>query len=242
MARSGRSRRPARADAGAGAGPGPEAGPTFGELLEAAGLVEQTARATRHVIDQSNAAALAHAGRTGAVVSCLDCTAPKACCTLTTSAYLHEAIPIAARLRREGRDTPALRDALRAAAHRMETTPASRYQAPCVFLDDGERCTVYEERPSVCGTHLVSSPAAACSDPTVASIVKLVGTLQDRAPPEIDAQLTMRAGLRPLDRSYRGALPRMVLLCLEAWPRRDYVSFLGERVLAAAHRFAAATR
>ena len=33
------------------------------------------------------------------------------------------------------------------------------------------------------------------------------------------------------------ALPRMVLLCLEAWHRRDYPTFLAERVLPAAHRF-----
>ena len=46
-----------------------------------------------------------------------------------------------------------------------------------------------------------------------------------------------RATLRPLGESYRGALPRMVLLCLEAWHRRDYATFLAERVLPASHRF-----
>jgi len=217
---------------------GPEAGPTFGELLARLGLVDKVGGVTRDLIARCNAAAAEHARARLTVVSCFECTEPKACCSLITGIHLYEAVPIAARLIGEGRDTPELRERLRAAAHRMETTRKADYQQPCVFLDGDQRCTVYQDRPSVCGTHLVSSPAAACSDPAVASVVKLVTPLQDQVPPELDARFTMDTGLRPLDVPYRGTLPRMVLLCLEAWPRRDYVTFLAERALPAYHRYA----
>ena len=221
---------------------GPEAGPTFGEMVEAAGLIGKTSHATRTIIGETNAAVVEHVRVHLQVVSCFDCTAPKACCSLTTSAYLYEAVPIVARLVREGRDTPELRERLRIAAHLMETTPKASYQRPCVFLGDGERCTIYEDRPSVCGTHLVSSPATACSDPSVANVSKLAGSLQDAVPPQLEEQFRIEAGLRRIDQRYRGVLPRMVLLCLEAWSRRDYVTFLAERGLGAAHRYLAAIR
>ncbi len=221
---------------------GPEAGPTFGELIEQLGLLENTSQATREIIARTTALCAEHARVHLTVVSCFDCTAPKACCSLITSAYLYEAVPIAARLIREGRDTPALREQLRTAAHLMETTPKAGYQRPCVFLGADERCTIYEDRPSVCGTHLVSSPPAACSDPAVTNVTKLVGPLQHTVPPLLEEQFCSEAGLRRIDQPYRGALPRIVLLCLEAWPRRDYVTFLAERSLPAAHRYTWATR
>ncbi len=220
---------------------GPEAGPTFGEMLEQRGLLANTSQATREIIARSTVLAVERSQVTLRAVSCLDCTAAKACCSLVTGAFLYEAVPIAARLIRDGRDTPELREQLRAAAHRMETTHRSRHQHPCVFLGTDERCTIYEDRPSVCGTHLVSSPPAACSDPA-ARIVKLVGPLQDTVPPQLEEQFCREAGLRRLDVRYRGALPRVVLLCLEAWPRRDYPTFLAERSLPAAHRYAWASR
>jgi Fe-S-cluster containining protein len=236
--RSSSKRRPAPDP---GAALGPEAGPTFGEVLAAEGMIEKVSRATRGIIAQSTDAAVERARVRLTVVSCMDCTAAKTCCSLVTSAYLYEAVPIAARLIAEGRDTPALRDVLKAAAHMMETTRTERYQRPCVFLDGDQRCTIYEDRPSVCGTHLVSSPPAACSDPS-ATVSKIVGPLQDTVPPQIEGEFCLQLGLRRIERPYRGALPRMVLLCLEAWSRRDYVTFLAERALPAAHRYAWATR
>ena len=221
---------------------GPEHGPTLGEVIERMDLVSKAGAATRELIARSNAAVDDDARVHLYVVSCYTCDAPKACCSLLTSAYLYEAIPIAARLRREGRDTPALRATLKQRAHAMETTRKADYQTPCLFLGDGERCTIYEDRPSVCGTHLVSSPASHCSDPTVDRVTKLATPFQSTVPVEVDELFRQEVGLRPLGETYRGAMPRMVLLVLEAWDRRDYPSFLADRVLAASHRFEQMTR
>ncbi|MBK9036790.1 MAG: YkgJ family cysteine cluster protein [Myxococcales bacterium] len=221
---------------------GPEHGPTFAEVIERSGLLEKTSSLTRDLIATTNAAVAENARIHLSVVSCYTCDAPKACCSLLTSAYLYEVVPIVARLIREGRDTPELRATLKARAHAMETTRKRDYATPCLFLGPGELCTIYEDRPSVCGTHLVSSPAAHCSDPTVERVTKLASETQRTVPPQVDEVFRQDAGLRPLGMTYRGALPRMVLLCLEAWHRRDYAAFLAERVLPASHRFEWAVR
>ena len=221
---------------------GPEHGPTFAEVLERSALLEQTSSATRKLIATNNGAAVESARVHLTVVSCFSCDAPKACCALLTSAFLYEAVPIVARLIREGRDTPELRAQLKARAHAMETTRKRDYATPCLFLGPGELCTIYEDRPSVCGTHLVSTPASHCSDPAVERITKLSHPAQSTVPPQVDEAFRQDAALRPIGMSYRGALPRMVLLCLEAWHRRDYAAFLAERVLPASHRFESAVR
>jgi hypothetical protein len=35
----------------------------------------------------------------------------------------------------------------------------------CVFLDEEDACSVYEERPATCRKHLVTTPAVLCADP-----------------------------------------------------------------------------
>lgn len=220
---------------------GPEAGPTFGEVVTGQGLVAKLSKATRDIIGFVNDAATEHARVHLQVVSCFTCTVPS-CCSLMVDIYLYEAVPMVARLLAEGRDTPELRARLAAAAHAMETTRKEAYKRPCVFLGDDGRCTVYADRPSMCGNHLVSSPAEACADPTVTEVVALTGPLAQAAQPEIEDQFVLSLGLRQIPVRYRGALPRMVLLCLEAWPRRDYISFLAARALPAFHRFEWATR
>ena len=222
--------------------PAIEAGPTFGEELERLGLIEATVRRTREVIAQSNAAAVEHARVHLRVISCFDCAAPKGCCCMVTGAYLHEGVAIAARLIDEARDTPALREALRAAADEMEVSGEAEYRRPCVFLGADDRCTVYEDRPSVCGAHLVTSPAMACSDPTATTVSALVGSLHAEIPRDVAEQFRASLALRALDVPYRGALPRMVLLSLEAWQRRDYLAFLAEHVRPAVHRYRWAIR
>ena len=220
---------------------GPEAGPTFAEVLEQAGLVAKVGKATRDIIAYVNEAAVEHARVHLKVVSCYTCTVP-ACCSYTVSAFLYEAVPIAARLLREGRDSPELRAELQAAAHAMETTTKDRYQRPCVLLGADGRCTIYEDRPSICGCHLVESPASACADQGTADITLLSGPMVTAYQPDIEEQFCLAVGLRRLPVHYRGALPRMVLLALQAWNRRDYVTFLAERGLPAAHRNAWATK
>ena len=83
----------------------------------------------------------------------------------------------------------------------------------------------------------MSSPASHCSDPAVDRIVKLASPLQSTVPRQVDEDFRDETSLRAIGASYSGALPRMVLLGLEAWDRRDYITFLAERVLPAAHRF-----
>jgi Fe-S-cluster containining protein len=205
-------------------------------MLAQSGLLDDVSGATREVIAGASAAVAEHARVQLQVVSCHDCTAQKACCYLKTKAYLHEAVPIVARLRREGRDTPELRKQLKDAAHYMETVSKTEHERPCVFLGADERCTIYEDRPSVCGTHHVSSPATECAGRS-GNIQVLRSVAHEQMAPQIEEQFVMRAGLRRIDRFYSGALPRLVLICLEAWDRRDYTTFLADRCLPAAHRF-----
>ena len=221
---------------------GPDAGPTFAEEVERLGLVAKTSAVTRAIIAGFNQAAVEHTRVRLTVVTCYACDAPKACCSEPTSAYLDEAVPIAARLIRDGRDTPALRAQLKAAAHAIETTARGAYERPCVFLGAAERCTIYEDRPSVCGTHLVESPPANCSRRSQATIACINGPAKDDQQPEFEDLFTITLGLRRIPRLYLGAMPRMVLLCLEAWHRRDYITFLAARALPASARLAAAIR
>jgi Fe-S-cluster containining protein len=220
---------------------GPEAGPTFGEVLEREGLVEKLGKATRDIITYVNDAAVEYTRVHLKVVSCYTCTVP-ACCSTMVSIFLYEAVPVVARLRREGRDTPELRAQLRSTAHEMETTRKEVYSRPCVLLGPDGRCTVYTDRPSICGLHLVSSPAERCGATGTTDIELISGPLVTAAQPDIADQFVLSVGLRPLPLHYRGAFARMVLLVLEAWDRRDYVTFLAVRALQAAHRNDWATR
>lgn len=209
---------------------------TFGEIVELGGVRERASRVTRDVIRRSNAEAAEDARVHLYVISCDACTTP-GCCSCVTTAYLYEAVPIAARLVRERRDTPALRKQLREAAEKMESTHLDEYVRPCVFLDPAGRCSVYDDRPSMCGTHLVSSPAELCSRRD-ADIVAIRAPLQDSVPPDTAVSIAEDLGLENIGTQYFGMMPRMVLLCLEAWPRRDYVRFLAEHGRLAAQRFA----
>ena len=70
---------------------------TFGEIVERGGVLGQASRVTQDVIRRSNAGAAEHARVHLYVITCDTCTATKACCSYVTTAYLYEAIPIAAR-------------------------------------------------------------------------------------------------------------------------------------------------
>ena len=223
----------------AAADPKPEpAPPTFGEILRVRDLIWSSAKSTRTLIRDTETYFQEAAKASLQVISCTSCTAPKACCSVTVGAYFHEVVPIVERLRKEGRDTPELREALAAAADAMETTSPDEYRRPCVFLDAAERCTVYEQRPAECGTTFVSSPALQCSDPA-ASVQKYLPPYRPRTQ-EAARVFETEARLLPLRGPYVGALPRLVLLCLEAWDRSDYAAYLAERVAISAQRAIAA--
>lgn len=216
------------------------AGPTFGDVIAREALLEKASTSTRGIIAKAEIEVVASARRFLRVISCHTCTAPKGCCTLTTTAYLHEAVPLAARLRAEGRDTPELRERLRASARVMETHAMTVSRNSCVFLDENQRCTVYEDRPSVCGTTFVSSPPQHCSEP--AQQTESYDHPFTKVSIEAERTFEEAAGLTRMKGPYLGALPRMVLLTLEAWDRPDYVDYLADRTATALRALRAATR
>jgi Fe-S-cluster containining protein len=215
---------------------------TFAQVIADQQLLEKTSTATRRIISETGKQ-VEQFGKASLKVlpSCHTCTAAKGCCKIATTTMLYEAVPIAERLRREGRDTPALRKQLEQSADAMETTRRDDYFQPCVFLDSNERCTIYEDRPSECGTAFVFSDPAICSsrDPN-ARIQRPPTPIPEMVTPGLEEAFVRDAGLRRTDHPYLGALPRMVLLCLQAWERTDYVEFLSEHGRRAAHRFARA--
>jgi len=216
------------------------AGPTFGDVVAREALLSKSSATVRAVIARAEVDIVASARRFLKVISCHSCNEPKGCCTLTTIAYLHEAVPIVARLRAEGRDTLELRERLRASARTMETQAMSVSRNRCVFLDANDLCTIYEDRPSVCGTTFVSSPPRDCSTQGVQT--ESYDNPSSEVSIEAERSFETEAGLTRLKGPYLGALPRMVLLALEAWDRTDYVTFLAERTTLALRSLRAATR
>ena len=155
-------------------------------------------------------------------VQCTRCSVRKACCWSVVVARLYEGVRVAAHLRGQQRDTPALRDQLRAAAGAMEAADPYGWRQPCVFLDGQERCSVYAGRPTPCGTLWVYSPPAACNEPG-APIRAFIAAAEYAAATALEEPFRQRLGLRKkVGRRYLGVLPRMALLALEAWDREDF--------------------
>jgi len=227
--------------------PAPVAAPTLGQFVAREDLVRTAAKSTRKLIEDVVLHVEGVAKRHHRVVSCHTCTAPKGCCKLTVTVLLHEVLPIAERLRREGRDTPALRGALAESAELMETMTQGEYRElrrPCVMLDETERCTVYEQRPRECGAAFVFTPPEACRDPA-ATTVEMARPPTEGVREQLGrTELAIEQGARlvRLEGPYMGVLPRMILLWLEAWDRPDYAAYLAEQGPLAVTRMAAATK
>jgi Fe-S-cluster containining protein len=160
------------------------------------------------------------------VVSCTRCTATKTCCWSMVVARLYEGVIIADRLRRTGRDTPALRGELAARAAAMEAAAPRDWRTPCLFLDGAERCTIYDVRPSPCGNLHVYTDPAWCT--TLAGEIKgYVPREELAAATELEEAFRDRLSLRKkVGRRYLGVLPRMVWVALEAWDRTDFRDYL----------------
>jgi Fe-S-cluster containining protein len=172
-------------------------------------------------VDGFIARATGEARRLGKV-QCNKCSVRKACCYSVVVARLYEGIRVAAQLRAQNRDTPELRESLRAAADAMEVADPYGYRKPCAFLDGQERCTVYAGRPTPCGTLWVYSPPAACNEPG-APIRAFIAEAEFAAATALEEPFRQRLGLRKkVGRRYLGVLPRMVLLALETWDREDF--------------------
>lgn len=200
---------------------------TLGQFVEQEGILESL----RAMIAEINARATKEAKAAGKqqklpVVQCFTCDAKKACCHSLVVARLYEGIVVAAALRAEGRDTPALRDELRARAEAMEAASPYEWRVPCVFLDERERCTVYAARPTPCGTLYVYSPPAACNDGS-AQVQAYIPHAEQVVARQIEDEFRERMALRKkVGRRYIGVLPRMVLVALEAWDRTDFRDYL----------------
>ena len=172
-------------------------------------------------VDGFIARATGEAKRLGKV-QCNKCSVRKACCWSVVVARLYEGIRVAAQLRAAGRDTPELRDRLRASADAMEAADPYGWRPPCVVLDASERCSVYAGRPTPCGTLWVYSPPAACNEPG-APIRAFIAEAEYAAATALEEPFRQRLGLRKkVGRRYLGVLPRMALLALETWDREDF--------------------
>jgi Fe-S-cluster containining protein len=200
---------------------------TLGQFVEQEGIIASL----RTMIADIHARAAKQAKLLGKqqklpVVQCHNCTATTACCHSVVVARLYEGIVVAEHLVQSKRDTPELREQLRAAAEAMEAVKPSEWRVPCVFLDAQERCTVYASRPTPCGTLYVYTPPAACNDPT-AAVQAYVAHTENAVAQQIEDEFRDKLSLRKkVGRRYIGVLPRMVLVALEAWNRPDFRDYL----------------
>ncbi|MFN0252669.1 MAG: YkgJ family cysteine cluster protein [Kofleriaceae bacterium] len=201
--------------------------PTFGDVVARTNLVFVAQRSVQRHIRSAALRLVDAETESGTRSSCHACTS-SGCCTMPVQVMLHEALAIADALRREGRDTPALREALLASAERMETFARHAEPKACVFLDGNLRCSVYEARPRECGEHYVFCDPLLCGDPKAPAISKLTVPIDIEEREKIERQFETEARLAPLDGPYVGYLPRAVLILLEAWDRTDYVANLEE--------------
>ncbi|HEY5936680.1 MAG TPA: YkgJ family cysteine cluster protein [Kofleriaceae bacterium] len=159
-------------------------------------------------------------------VACTSCKVTKMCCYSIAIARLYEGVILAAELRKTGRDTPELREQLRARAEAMEAASPYEWSTPCLFLDDKERCTVYAVRPTSCGTLLVYSDPELCVSRS-REIQAYVPHQELAAASQLEEMFRQRLALRQkVGRRYLGVLPRMALVALEAWDRTDFRDYL----------------
>ncbi|MBA3538013.1 MAG: YkgJ family cysteine cluster protein [Deltaproteobacteria bacterium] len=199
---------------------------TLGQFVEEEQIVAWLGDNVAH-INQASGRGARHVGKQQRlVVSCTACKATKTCCWSMVVARLYEGVIIAAELRRTGRDTPELREQLHTRAAAMEASSPYEWRTPCLFLGDGERCTVYDVRPTACGALYVYTPPELCT--TREKLIKAyIPEDENTAATELEEHFRQRLSLRmKVGRRYLGVLPRMVLVALEAWDRTDFRDYL----------------
>ena len=199
---------------------------TLGQFVDDEQIVAWIAGAVGEIHQRASHQARAAGKSLKLAVSCTRCDATKTCCWSMVVARLYEGVIIADRLRRTGRDTPALRDELAARAAAMEAASPRDWRTPCLFLDARERCTIYDVRPSPCGLLHVYTDPAWCTT-RAGEIRGYVAREELVAATELEEQFRDRLALRrKVGRRYLGVLPRMVLVALEAWDRTDFRDYL----------------
>jgi Fe-S-cluster containining protein len=199
---------------------------TLGQFVEAEGIVPWLADNVAHINTASGNGANETSRMFKLAVSCTTCEATKTCCWSLVVARLYEGLIVAAKLRETGRDTPELREQLRVRAEAMEASSPYDWRTPCLFLGDGERCTVYDVRPTSCGALYVYTPPELCTSRSK-EIKAYVAANELAAATELEEAFRQRLSLRhKVGRRYLGVLPRMVLVSLEAWDRDDFRDYL----------------
>jgi len=107
----------------------------------------------------------------------------------------------------------------------MDTLPAASYARRACSFDASDR-------PSVCGTTFVATPPELCNT-RGAQVRQYLHPLAE-ASATAQTLFEQQLALPPVPGSYLRPLPRVVLLCLEAWDRRDFVSYLTSKLTATA--------
>lgn len=178
----------------------------------------------------------------GQRISCRTCAMP-GCCKQRVAMPLFEALPIVARLRSEGRDTPALRHHLKEQADLQDSTTQSEYfnlGVDCVFLE-GNRCSIYEDRPTACRAYATFEDPERCQPPGGKSLV--LGMVPYVAHETLEMSFKMHAGLgleESPERVYSDYLPRVVLRLLKSAGRRnkdDWARFVSRQSWPTAEQF-----
>jgi Fe-S-cluster containining protein len=199
---------------------------TLGQFVEDEQIVTWLAQNVAEINRAAGRGAKQVGKQSRLVVSCTSCSVTKMCCYSLAIARLYEGVVLAAELRKTGRDTPELRDQLRARSEAMEAATPFEWSTPCLFLDDKERCTVYAARPTSCGTLLVYSAPELCVSRS-REIQAYVPHEELAAASQLEEMFRQRLALRQkVGRRYLGVLPRMALVALEAWERTDFRDYL----------------
>jgi Fe-S-cluster containining protein len=199
---------------------------TLGQFVADEKIVEWLSEQIADNHKQSSRGAAAVAKKHRLPMVCSTCTATKACCSSYVLVRLYEGLVIAADLVRTGRDTPELREQLRARAELMDSTPVADWFTPCLFLDGAERCTVYAVRPTTCAQLYVYTPPELCNARSD-QIKSYTPSQEVAAANALEETFRERLALRKkVGRRYFGVLPRMVLVSLEAWDRPDFRDYL----------------
>jgi Fe-S-cluster containining protein len=199
---------------------------TLGQFVEEERILADLTAAVAEINRRAGRGAKAQGKRLALAVSCTTCTATKTCCWSMVVARLYEGVVVAGELVHTGRDTPALREELRARAEAMEAATPQEWRTPCLFLDSRERCTVYDARPTPCGSVYVYTDPVRCTT-REGEILGYVSDEELAAANALEEQFRERLSLRKkVGRRYLGVLPRMVLVALEAWNRTDFRDYL----------------